>query len=138
MLIPGIQSTFTGTRRHRGLSRLGDRHVVHMQFDTNGNGLSSKMHFPDPDYFPRLSGRPESALLTLLKYPPATAPSMVVGSMTRIRFQSMSGLSRWACLLLTLNRKLEMEPPTMVMFDKATARLVGNPASMGWNNRIIN
>ena len=56
------------------------------------------------------------------------APRMVVGSMTRMSSQSMRGLSKYSCRRPTLNRKFDIAPPTIVIFDSATAVSVLNPA----------
>ena len=54
----------------------------------------------------------------------ASVPARIL---TKMRSQSIRGLLRKACRLGALNTKLDSEPPTMVMFPRATATFASKP-----------
>jgi hypothetical protein len=56
---------------------------------------------------------------------------MVLGSITRIRSQSMRGPRRSGCRRATLKARLASVPPTMVMLLSATEPLVEKPGGGG-------
>lgn len=54
---------------------------------------------------------------------------MVVGSIIRMRSQSMRGRSRWGCFFVRLNPRFTRAPAMIVMFESATATWVLKPAT---------